>query len=162
MAWWLHLSLFCSVYQSWCFVDLELWVGDLCVDTLTTVCCALIFWIRTCDETPWNCVCVETTYDGACSFGTLIIIKFDPLSIHDILWTCTWKYSLLAGMMSGIITLLLCCFLLLWWWFVVDLELQLSYLVHRYLVDFRLRNDLSDQFVMALVRLLSVNKSLKY
>lgn len=114
MAWWLHLSLFCSVYQSWCFVDLELWVGDLCVDTLTTVCCALIFWIRTCDETPWNCVCVETTYDGACSFGTLIIIKFDPLSIHDILWTCTWKYSLLAGMMSGIyFTLLLCCFFII-------------------------------------------------
>lgn len=43
--------------------------------------------------------------------------------------------------------LLLCCFLILFWWFVDDLELQVSYLVHRYLVDFQLHTDLSDQFV---------------
>lgn len=44
----------------------------------------------------------------------------------------------------------------------VDLKLQASYLVHIYLVDFRLHTDLSDQssFVMALVILLCANKSL--
>jgi hypothetical protein len=101
MAWWLSLSLLCSIYEIMMFC----WSGTLggwfvrgyvddcrlCTDLLD-----LYLWWDT--EKLW----METTYDGACSFGTLIIINFDSLSIHDILWTCTWKYSLLAGMMSWI------------------------------------------------------------